>query len=232
MPGAAGQDDGLAVERFTPRLDVLPHEQRDLWEQLAPTRDLHFSLYGGTALALRLGHRQSVDFDFFTHEPLVDDSALVRALPILKDARILQRAANTFVYMTQTRVKLSFFGGLGYGRVGEIGITDDDVLNVASLDDLMTTKLAALVQRIEAKDYVDVATMLGAGMDLARGLGGVLTLFGASLPPMEIARTLAWFEGGDLGSLPDEVKAVLVRATQQLDMAKVRPLPVLARTLD
>lgn len=220
------------MERLTPRLDILPREQRELWEHLAPTRDLHFTLYGGTALALRLGHRQSVDFDFFTHAPLADESALMRALPFLKQARVLQRAANTLVYMTQTRVKLSFFGGIGYGRLGDVGVTDDAVLNVASQDDLMATKLAALVQRVEAKDYVDVATMLGAGMDLARGLGGVVALFGTSLPPMEIARTLVWFEGGDLAILPDEVKETLVRTTQQLDMTKVCPLPVLARTLD
>jgi len=31
----------------------------------------HFILYGGTALALRLGHRESVDFDFFSSETVI-----------------------------------------------------------------------------------------------------------------------------------------------------------------
>ena len=48
---------------FQPRLDILPASQRTLWPELDATPD-HFTLYGGTALALRLGHRQSVDFDF------------------------------------------------------------------------------------------------------------------------------------------------------------------------
>jgi hypothetical protein len=45
-----------------PKLAILPPEQRRLWPEL---RDIPrgFVLYGGTAIALHLGHRQSVDFD-------------------------------------------------------------------------------------------------------------------------------------------------------------------------
>jgi hypothetical protein len=54
---------------FRPRLDALPAPQRALWPELAevPRR---YVLYGGTALALRLAHRPSVDFDFFAHDHL------------------------------------------------------------------------------------------------------------------------------------------------------------------
>jgi hypothetical protein len=53
---------------FAPRLDILPEPQRKLWPELAavPRR---FVLYGGTAIVLRLGHRASVDFDFFSSIP-------------------------------------------------------------------------------------------------------------------------------------------------------------------
>ena len=48
---------------FAPKLAALPTAQQALWPSLSqvPTG---FVLYGGTALALRLGHRQSVDFDY------------------------------------------------------------------------------------------------------------------------------------------------------------------------
>jgi hypothetical protein len=46
----------------------LPIAQQHLWQELRPARDLGFVLYGGTAIALRLGHRPSVDFDFFTDQ--------------------------------------------------------------------------------------------------------------------------------------------------------------------
>lgn len=51
---------------FTPRLDVLPPAQQALWPRLRAAAGLGFVLYGGTAIALRLGHRASVDFDFFS----------------------------------------------------------------------------------------------------------------------------------------------------------------------
>lgn len=44
--------------RFTPRLDILPSAQRRLWDELGATPP-EFTLYGGTAIALQLGHRQS-----------------------------------------------------------------------------------------------------------------------------------------------------------------------------
>ena len=57
---------------FRPRLDVLSAAQRRLWPALADVPE-PFVLYGGTALALRLAHRTSVDFDFFAAEPLDAD---------------------------------------------------------------------------------------------------------------------------------------------------------------
>ena len=54
---------------FEPRLDILPAAQRKLWPELKPVQQQGFVLYGGTAIALRLGHRQSVDFDFFSSRP-------------------------------------------------------------------------------------------------------------------------------------------------------------------
>ena len=63
---------------FSPRLDILPDEQRALWPELARVPK-SFVLYGGTAVAIRLGHRTSVDFDFFSSEPLDFDELF--ALP-------------------------------------------------------------------------------------------------------------------------------------------------------
>ena len=53
---------------FVPNLSKLPRPQLKLWPELGVTPE-SFTLYGGTALTLRLGHRTSVDFDFFSNEP-------------------------------------------------------------------------------------------------------------------------------------------------------------------
>ena len=74
---------------FAPRLDILPPPQRRLWDELANVPE-EFVLYGGTALALHLGHRESVDFDFFSNKPL-DPAKLVPAVPFLSDAIVTQR---------------------------------------------------------------------------------------------------------------------------------------------
>src|SRR5215475_12554990 len=61
-------------KRFDPRLDILPDAQRELWPQLSAAPRLSFVLYGGTAVALHLGHRTSVDFDFVRSAPLDEAS--------------------------------------------------------------------------------------------------------------------------------------------------------------
>ena len=46
---------------FVPKLETLPKPQQEIWPHLKPAIDLGFVLYGGTAIALQLGHRESVD---------------------------------------------------------------------------------------------------------------------------------------------------------------------------
>ena len=45
-------------------LEILPATQKRLWEELTDVPK-QFILFGGTAIALYLGHRDSIDFDFF-----------------------------------------------------------------------------------------------------------------------------------------------------------------------
>jgi hypothetical protein len=102
-----------------PRLDVLPPSQRRFWPLFAQLPG-HFVLYGGTAIALRLGGRQSVDFDFFTNRPVSAD-ALSRSLPFLRGAELIQSDSNTLTFTVhrEGEIKLSFFGGLTIGRVAD-----------------------------------------------------------------------------------------------------------------
>ena len=57
-------------QRLDPKFDVLPAAQQQIWDALAAAPRLGFVLYGGTAIALHLAHRRSIDFDFFRSEPL------------------------------------------------------------------------------------------------------------------------------------------------------------------
>jgi hypothetical protein len=199
------------VKKFHPRFAILPASQMALWAELAPVWDLGFVLYGGTAIALRLGHRHSVDFDFFTHRPL-ERTALTRSLPWLATAAVLQDEPESLTVLSSGGVKVSFFGGLNVGRVGEPEASEDGVVVAASLEDLLAFKLKLVVQRVEAKDYLDVAAILGTGLPLEHGLAAAESLFAPDLPPMVVLKALTYFEGGDLSSLPADVRETLCAA--------------------
>ena len=145
---------------FTPRLEILPPPQRRLWDELSAV-PAEFVLYGGTAIALHLGHRESVDFDFFGNKPL-DAARLVPAIPFLAGAIVTQREPNTFSCTVDRGgvVKLSFFGLPGIPHLLPPLIAPDNGLQVASLLDLAGTKASVVQQRAEAKDYIDIDALL------------------------------------------------------------------------
>lgn len=209
---------------FVARLDTLPTAQRSLWPDLASVPRT-FVLYGGTALALRLAHRQSVDFDFFSHEPL-DHLGLEQALPWLLRADVLQESANTRTVLVRREggeVKVSFFGAITFGRVGDPEETSDGTLRAASLLDLAGTKIKALLQRVESKDYLDIAALLRHGLDLATILGTARALFGPSFNPLVAQKALTYFEGGDLATLdPDTRQQLIAAAGRDVDLPVIR----------
>jgi hypothetical protein len=98
-----------------PKFDVLPAAQQQIWNALAAAPRLGFVLYRGTAIALHLGHRSSIDFDFFRSEPL-DKSQLRAKFAFVKGAAVLQDTPDSQVILTEMPagpVKISFFGRIG-----------------------------------------------------------------------------------------------------------------------
>lgn len=83
---------------FAPRLDMLPTAQYRLWSELAASASLGFILYGGTAVALRLGHRSSADFDFFSERSL-DREAIRVAFPFIARSTVLQDRPDTLTLL-------------------------------------------------------------------------------------------------------------------------------------
>ena len=188
--------------KFSPKKETLPQPQQDLWPELSKTPKLGFVLYGGTAIALQLGHRISIDFDFFSSDPL-DIKTLYQELSFLKDSRVIQEESNALSLLVPGQqkedqgVKVSFFGSLKMGRVDTPLITDDGVMQVASLNDLMATKLKVILQRAEYKDYFDIAAMIKAGVSLENGLGAARSMFGNAMQPSESLKALSYFNDGD-----------------------------------
>jgi hypothetical protein len=210
---------------FAPKLSALPAAQRALWPELKQVPG-HFVLYGGTALALRLGHRQSEDFDFFANAPILPDE-LLRTMPMLSGGIIRQKAANTLTISVRdpAPVKLSFFG-LSLRRVGEPESTEDGVAKVATLRDVAGCKMAVIQSRSEAKDYVDIYALLSQGLTVAEMLGAAQAIYGEQFAPMISLKALAWFNDGDLPGLPSKIKETLRNAAATVrQITDFKPLP-------
>jgi hypothetical protein len=211
---------------FAPRLDILPAPQRALWPELKQVPG-HFVLYGGTALALRIGHRQSVDFDFFSSGPF-DPMKLFASLPFLAGGKVLNAAENTLSLNIQRggTVKVEFIGNLPFGRLQNPERTADGVIQVASKFDVAGHKMAAIWTRYAARDYLDIYALLNDGVSLADMLASAAAIYGAQFNPAISLRALSDFSDGDLATLPNEVKSVLARAAGLTSLAH---LPVFER---
>jgi hypothetical protein len=209
------------MREFSPRLDVLPPSQLRLWSEFRGTLPRTFVLYGGTALALRTGSRQSEDFDFFTNDP-VDAHQLSASLSFLAGARLIQAAPSTATFLVERvePVKVSFLGGLVLGRVGEPSVATDTGVQVASLLDLAAQKVRVVQVRAERKDYLDLATLFGQGVTLARALGAAQALY-PEFEPLVSLKALSYFGDGDLEALSDGVRRTLTRAVAEVGSVEV-----------
>ena len=215
-----------AQRSFEPRLDILPAAQRRLWPELAATPS-HFTLYGGTALALRLAHRKSADFDFFSNRPIAGH-ALLDTVDYLRRAKVRQLAPNTLTCSVQRAgvVRLSYFGGLSIGCVDAPEEALGPKIKVASLRDIAATKLSVIMQRVEVKDYIDIHALLTqARFPLAEMLSCGRGVFGAAFDPLLSLKSLAYHEDAALASLrPNQRRDLLaaIRATNVTRLPKVK----------
>ena len=196
-------------------LDILSPAQREIWDKLEPISEMGFMLYGGTALALQLNHRRSMDFDFFSSKPL-DSDLILNTLPNADTVAIEKSEPRTLELITVSGVHLSFFGDLSIRHLGKPVTAQNNHLKIASLDDLMAAKLKVLFQRIACKDYQDLAALIRHGVSLSKGLADAAAIYGNAFQPIVALKALTYFEGGDLDSLPDEDKTTLLNAAQKV----------------
>ena len=197
----------------------MPPPQRRLWAELDQTPD-HFTLYGGTALALRLGHRQSLDFDFFSRTAF-DPAALAREIPYLAGAEQVQVASHTLTCRVERGgpVLVSFFGNLGLGEVAPREVAQGSKVQVASLLDIAGTKAAVVQQRAQVRDYLDIDALIRHGIDLPQVLAAGIVVYGRSFNPLITLKALSYFD--DVPSLPTEVRERLRVAVAAVDPARL-----------
>ncbi|PIV07986.1 hypothetical protein COZ40_01955 [Candidatus Roizmanbacteria bacterium CG_4_10_14_3_um_filter_39_13] len=135
-------------------LSILSEERRNILPSFISWKD-EFYLAGGTALALQIGHRESVDFDFFSSHPF-DTEKMIKRISILfgeKSFTVTQVEKNTLSIILHTEIKISFMT-YEYELVNPLIKTE--YINIASVPDIACMKLSAIMQRSALKDYVDL----------------------------------------------------------------------------
>jgi hypothetical protein len=219
------------VPDFQPRLSILPAPQRRLWDELVGVPS-EFVLYRGTALALHLGHRTSVDVDFFGDRAF-EPARLASTLPFLAGATITQQEPNTLSVSADRGgpVKISFFGLPGLGRLTAPLIAPENGLQVASLLDLAGTKAAVVQQRAEAKDYLDIDALLNDGrINLPAALVCAREIYGPSFNPQLTLKALSFFGDGNLHRLSRDVQDRLALAAREVDLDRLPGIADLVRS--
>jgi hypothetical protein len=175
---------------------------------------------------LRLGHRHSEDFDFFSNRSFAPD-VLRKAIPYLQGADLSQFETNTLTAIVDRGgpVKVSFFGELKLNRVREPEVAQDNGIQVASLLDVAATKLATIQQRAQARDYEDLAAIVGSGIGLAEALGAAIAVYGKEFNGALSLKALTYFADGDLPSLSPATQQRLRTLAGAVNLKQIPRVP-------
>lgn len=200
------------------RLNILPKKQKELFDFLSAEAWLdNFYLAGGTALALQIGHRQSIDFDFFTGNTF-DKRSVIKKATEFGTFELFTESTDT-LHGSLNGVQISFFKL-------EDKILKDTVdhrhLHVASMLDIAAMKLNAISGRGTKKDFVDLYFLLRE-FSLREMLEGYEAKYGKAISnSYHLLKSLTYFGDAERQPSPkmiikvswDEVKKAIVRTVR------------------
>lgn len=171
------------------KLDSLPEATRCLFEYLAANALLsNFTLIGGTALALQIGHRRSEDLDFWLPDEYLDKevvSAIVRmaqgagfpATLATPHHRIVSARINGIDLLAQSQdyviggVKVTFFArnDLAYRYFDALPRIESatTAFRVMGEDGLFAMKSHVIHQRSRSRDLYDLKAFMMRGKSLS-----------------------------------------------------------------
>lgn len=175
----------------------LPERQRHLFKALKTRGWLgEFYLAGGTGLALQIGHRESVDFDFFTQNDISSDELTT----LLGNAGKFKRTyeeRNT-LYGELNGVRVSFIS-YAYPLIEDP--VRENYISVAGLKDISAMKLSAILARGARKDFVDLYYLLQA-YSLTEIFQFYETKYKAEEYQYTLLRSLQYFEDAEQDPMP------------------------------
>jgi hypothetical protein len=157
-----------------------------------------FFLVGGTALAIQIGHRRSIDLDFFTRESFDPDGILEALSAAIPPYRIVVggRAAHT-LNLTLCEIKVDL---IRYSYPLLEPLIEADGYTLLALPDIAAMKLAAITNRGSKKDFVDIYFLLNR-----YSIQELLGFYQRKFPDHDsffVIRSLAYFEDAEMEPEP------------------------------
>jgi len=117
-----------------------------------------FALVGGTALALRYGHRTSIDLDLFSDEPF-DNMAVIHALEQAFGSRFSYSSANSnfgvFGFIDNVKVDI-----VRYPHKRITAQLEEEGVRMYADADIVAMKVQAMLGRGKKKDFWDIHLLL------------------------------------------------------------------------
>jgi hypothetical protein len=172
--------------------EIFSEKQKELLPYIAQFRH-SFYLVGGTAIALHLGHRRSIDFDLFTLVLLRKSEIKKKLLQLpYKQEVIFEDTDQLHLYLNG--VKVTFFS---YPYPVEHPIKLDKVISMPTLLSLAAMKAFALGRRAKWKDYVDLYFLIKNHFSIGEIAVGAGKLFQAQFSEKLFREQLAFHKDID-----------------------------------
>lgn len=156
-------------------------------------------LVGGTALALQIGHRKSIDLDLFGLLKS-DEYAILNELNQLGKVKLIQKTQNISIF-TIDGIKVDI---VNYTYPWLTDVVADDQLRLAGKKDIAAMKLAAITGRGTKKDFIDLYFLLQV-----YSLNQLLEFYKQKYHDGSVflvLRSLAYFEDADVELIPTMMK--------------------------
>jgi predicted nucleotidyltransferase component of viral defense system len=139
-----------------------------------------YTLAGGTALAMQIGHRKSEDLDFMmwrkskTEKPEVNWTAIEKELiEKIGEVESFNMLGFDQVEFVVAGVKFSFYVSNNYCPVSE-PVPYLGNIRLADIYSIMAMKMEVMLRRMKMRDYYDIYAILKEGYDISKGIDAAL----------------------------------------------------------
>jgi hypothetical protein len=158
-----------------------------------------FGLAGGTAIALHLGHRRSLDFDLFSIKEFKNSAIQKKVLKKKKVQKVFVDHDGEYTILLDG-IKLTF---LHYPFTINFNESLDSFIKLPDLLTLAALKAYALGRRSKWKDYVDLYFIIKSGVSLKKIISRAEKIFGNNFNEKIFRVQLAYFKDIDYSEKVD-----------------------------